>query len=253
VIEKTFFSFLLWGWFALAAVTLPVLLFVTAPYGRHRRSGWGPTVGDKWGWVMMEAPASLGLLGCFVVADVPYTGTMISFLFMWQAHYIYRAFIYPLAVRRDKGRMPIAVVALGMCFNVVNTYLNGRYLYHFSGGYADAWLVDPRFLVGTAVFVAGLLVNLQADHVLRELRRPGESGYQIPHGGLFRWVSCPNYLGEIVEWIGWAIATWSIPGAAFALWTIANLAPRARSHHEWYKRRFPNYPDDRKALVPGIW
>jgi 3-oxo-5-alpha-steroid 4-dehydrogenase 1 len=253
VIERTFFSFLLWGWFALAVATLVVLLFVTAPYGRHRRSGWGPAIGDKWGWVIMEAPASLGLVACFLSADVPYSGTMIAFLALWQVHYVYRAFIYPLVVRRDEGQMPVAVVVLGIFFNLVNTYLNGRYLYHFSGGYRDTWLLDPRFLIGTVVFLTGLLSNLQADHTLRELRKPGESGYQIPHGGLFRWVSCPNYLGEIVEWIGWAIATWSISGAAFAVWTIANLAPRARSHHEWYRRRFPNYPDDRKALVPGIW
>jgi 3-oxo-5-alpha-steroid 4-dehydrogenase 1 len=253
VIERTVFTFLLWGWLALAVVTLVVLLFVTAPYGRHRRAGWGPAIGDKWGWVVMEAPASLGLIATFLIADGPYTATMIAFLILWQVHYVYRAFIYPLLVRRDEGEMPVAVVGLGIFFNVVNTYLNGRYLYHFSEGYADAWLLDPRFLIGTVVFLAGLLTNLRADHKLRELRTPGQSGYEIPRGGLFRWVSCPNYLGEIVEWMGWAVATWSIPGAAFAVWTIANLAPRAQSHHEWYQHQFPDYPDHRKALVPGIW
>jgi len=253
VTEKTTFSFLLWGWTFLAMVTLPLLLCVTAPYGRHRRSGWGPGIADRWGWVVMEAPASLGLAVCFLVADVPYTRTMFAFLFMWQAHYVYRAFIYPLAVRRDEGRMPIAVVALGMLFNATNTYLNGRHLYHFSGGYPNSWLLDPRFLIGMGMFLAGFWINQRADHALRDLREPGGSRYQIPHGGLYRWISCPNYFGEIVEWLGWAIATWSVPGVAFAVWTIANLAPRARSHHAWYQRTFSDYPDSRKALVPGIW
>jgi hypothetical protein len=44
-------------------------------------------------------------------------------------------------------------------------------------------------------------------------------------------VSCPNYLGEILEWIGWAIATWSLAGWVFAIWTMANLAPRAFTNH----------------------
>jgi protein-S-isoprenylcysteine O-methyltransferase Ste14 len=70
---------------------------------------------------------------------------------------------------------------------------------------------------------------------------------------LFEWVSCPNYLGEIVAWAGWALATWSPAGLVFAVWTFANLAPRAWSHHRWYRSNFPEYPKERKALVPGVW
>jgi len=85
------------------------------------------------------------------------------------------------------------------------------------------------------------------------LRQPGETGYRIPQGGLYRWISCLNYFGEIIEWAGWAIATWSLPGLAFAVWTFANLAPRARAHHAWYHQHFPEYPRERRALLPGIW
>ncbi|HSM13639.1 MAG TPA: hypothetical protein VLA66_06195 [Thermoanaerobaculia bacterium] len=55
----------------------------------------------------------------------------------------------------------------------------------------------------------------------------------------------------LVVWT--ALATWSLPGLAFALWTVANLAPRARSHHRFYRERFPGYPPERRALVPWIW
>ena len=61
-----------------------------------------------------------------------------------------------------------------------------------------------------------------------------------------------HYLGEIIEWTGWAIATWSPAGLAFALYTFANLAPRAITHHRWYRERFPDYPRDRKALLPFL-
>jgi steroid 5-alpha-reductase/3-oxo-5-alpha-steroid 4-dehydrogenase 1 len=79
------------------------------------------------------------------------------------------------------------------------------------------------------VFVLGFTLNRRADRMLRQLRAPGETGYKIPYGGLFERVSCPNYLGEIIEWSGWALATWSLPGVSFAVWTFANLAPRAAS------------------------
>ena len=42
------------------------------------------------------------------------------------------------------------------------------------------------------------------------------------------------------------------PGLAFALYTFANLAPRALSHHRWYRERFPEYPADRKAILPFL-
>jgi 3-oxo-5-alpha-steroid 4-dehydrogenase 1 len=70
---------------------------------------------------------------------------------------------------------------------------------------------------------------------------------------MYRFISCPNYLGEIMIWTGWAIATWSLAGLSFLVWTMANLIPRARAHHCWYKEQFPDYPPERKALVPGLW
>jgi 3-oxo-5-alpha-steroid 4-dehydrogenase 1 len=100
------------------------------------------------------------------------------------------------------------------------------------GSYPHAWLTDPRFLAGTVLFLAGLLLNISSDRALRALRRR-ESGYRVPRGSAFEWVSCPNYLGEVIEWVGWAMATWSLAGVAFAVYTVANLAPRALTHHRW--------------------
>ena len=150
-------------------------------------------------------------------------------------------------------RMPLVVMSFAFLFNMMNGYLNGRYIFTFSGGYSNEWLGDPRFIAGVVIFLIGFAINRQADRILRSLRRLGESGYQIAHRGLYRWVSCPNYLGEITIWIGWAVATWSLPGLAFALWTAANLMPRARAHHAWYRQHFSDYPPERRALVPGVW
>ena len=36
------------------------------------------------------------------------------------------------------------------------------------------------------------------------------------------------------------------------VWVIANLFPRALSHHKWYKEKFSDYPKNRKAIIPGI-
>ena len=77
-------------------------------------------------------------------------------------------------------------------------------------------------------------------------------GYHLSDTFLHKYVSSPNYFGEIIEWVGWAVLTWSISGAVFLAWTIANLLPRAIANHRWYREKFKDYPKNRKALIPGL-
>lgn len=167
--------------------------------------------------------------------------------------YIHRAFIYPLSLKSSHEKMPLSIALSGILFNIMNASINGFYVFGLSGGYTDQWLADPRFIIGTALFAGGFVIHRYSDYTLGKLRTTGETGYKMPQGGPYRWISCPNYFGEIMIWAGWAVATWSLAGLSFALWTFANLAPRARSHHAWYHEHFPDYPDGRKALIPGTW
>ena len=251
--EVAFFAALIPLSFLLAGVTFVALFFINAPYGRHIRQGWGLLVSKRDGWLVMEAPAAIVFAVLFVMGSAPRSLTAFVLLGMWEAHYLQRAFIYPFHIADGHRMMPILIPSMGFIFNAGNAYINGRYLFFLSGGYPLNWLADPRFITGFGLFIAGYLTNRWADRLLFSLRTSGETGYKIPYGGLFDWVSCPNYLGEIVEWVGWAIATWSLPGLSFAVWTIANLAPRARAHHAWYRASFPDYPKGRKALIPGVW
>ncbi|MGC9467474.1 MAG: DUF1295 domain-containing protein [Anaerolineae bacterium] len=253
MIERTLNLAMVLVGLGVAAGVFALLFFISAPYGRYLRRGWGPLIRNVYGWIVMETPAALVFAACFIAATAPRNAPLIVFFIMWELHYVHRAFIYPLTIRDGHKKMPITVMLLGFGFNVGNAYANGRYLFTLSGGYPESWMYDPRFIAGLTLFVAGYIINRWADGALRALRKPGETGYRIPYGGLFRWISCPNYLGEIIEWFGWALATWSLPGLAFAVWTFANLAPRARSHHAWYHKNFPDYPPERKALIPWIW
>jgi 3-oxo-5-alpha-steroid 4-dehydrogenase 1 len=236
--------------FALALCTVVGLRFVVAPYGRHGRAGWGPTLPARVGWIMMEAPAPL-LFAAFYATGA-HRGQLVPLLLLglWQVHYLQRAFVYPFLMR-GSAPMPVLLVALAIAFNTLNAYVNGRWVGAY-GDYPATWLADPRFVAGVALFLGGYALNLRSDRTLRNLRPPGGTGYRIPYGGGYRWVSSPNYLGEIVEWLGWAVATWSLAGLAFAVYTTANLAPRALANHRWYRERFADYPPERRALVPYV-
>jgi len=245
------FHMIVYSWFGLSAVVFFYLVFISAPYGRHERAGWGPHIRDKPGWVLMEIPAVVvfGLL--FVFGAHTRSAVAIAFLFLWEFHYVYRTFIFS-ALLRGNETLPLVIVGLGFFFNIVNSYINGRYLFTLCPEYPIGWFFDPRFLIGLSIFCAGFTIHSTSDRILRNLRRPGETEFKIPQGGLFRWISCPNYLGEMLEWCGWAIATWSLPGLAFFVWTVANLLPRTLSHHRWYRQTFRDYPNERRAIIPFV-
>ena len=239
-------------WIILAAAVFVALFFITAPYGRHARRVIGPSMNSAMAWLVMEAPAPLMFAACFLTGS-SITIAQVVFLGAWEAHYVHRAFVYPFTMRTDFRPFPLIIVSSGFIFNLINAFLNGSYIVLHAEQYQISWLWDIRFMLGMAFFVLGFVINRQSDMILNRIRRSSGDGYSIPNGGVFKWVSCPNYLGEIIIWIGWALATWSFVTAAFAIWTVANLAPRARAHHRWYHEKFPDYPDERHALVPGLW
>jgi steroid 5-alpha reductase family enzyme len=252
MISESTFEILLWVWGASAVLTFGTLLFVTAPYGRHGRSGWGAMIPAKAGWILMEMPSATLMVVFFFAAQKIESPVLIAFLVLWQIHYINRTFIFPMRMSKSAKPMPLSIVAFAFIFTLINGAFNGIDVF-FLRTYDTSWLTDPRFICGVAVFFLGFAINLRSDAILRNLRKPGETGYKIPTGGMYRFVSCPNYFGEILEWGGWALATWSGAGLVFFIWTFANVAPRGIAHHKWYKENFPEYPKERKAVVPFLF
>ncbi len=250
--EAGVYQALLIVWFVLAGVSALALVFVSAPYGRYFRRGWGPSIPSTVGWIAMETPSALVMAALWAASPRRADPAAAALAALWVAHYLYRSLIFPFLRRGAAHPMPLVIAAMGGAFNLGNAYLNGRWLFAFGPERGAAWLVDPRFLSGLALVATGFAMHVRADRQLARLRAPGETGYRIPRGVLFDRISCPNYLGEVVEWTGWALAAWSWPGLSFAVWTAANLVPRAWMHHRWYRDTFPEYPAARKAILPGL-
>lgn len=236
--------------FALCPLVLLSLLRVTAPYGRHFKPGWGPRLPNRSAWVLMELPALL-VIGVLVTSQpVGRTPGALVPLGFWLFHYAYRTVVFPLLMRPSARTFPVLLVLFAIAFNVLNGYNNSQAVLHNAAAYAP-W-TRAHFWIGACIFLCGFAIHSHSDLLIRNLRRPGETGYAIPRGGMFRWVSSPHYLGEIIQWAGWAVLSWSLAGLAFALFTFCNLAPRALSNQAWYRQRFPDYPAHRKALIPGV-
>ncbi|MCR9141569.1 MAG: hypothetical protein NXI24_04895 [bacterium] len=108
-------------------------------------------------------------------------------------------------------------------------------------------------ILGGLIFLAGQAGNLYHHLLLRNLRRPGESGYVIPRGGLFGAVTAPHYLFEIIAWIGYAVMARNLGLWGITFIIAGYLAGRAKQTREWYLKSVPGYPEERKALIPGVW
>lgn len=251
--DSTLYNVLLIGVFAAVPLTVVPLLWSNAPYGRHAsKDAFGPQLPTRLAWVYMESPSAFAFAYFFVTGVNASQIVPIILFLIWQTHYVHRTLIYPFQMRvREGDSMPLYIASSGFVFNTINAFLNAKWISTY-GEYDVAWLSDPRFILGAAVFAIGYYVNRRSDAILRALRGPGDTGYKIPHGGLYGLVSSPNYFGELLIWSGWAIATWSLAGLSFAAYTAANLVPRAIAHHRWYHSKFEDYPPERRAVIPYI-
>ena len=248
--------------FAMAIIVFIALFFFKAGYGYLSTANWGPKINNKAGWVIMESPAFIFLL--LYVIDYLVSGrdtgnektVLLIMAAFFLVHYFQRAFIFPFLLR-GKGEMPILIMVMGMTFNGLNSYFIGSWLFEFApaGKYTMEWLSSPQFIIGGLVFLTGMLINLDSDHVIRHLRKPGDTKHYIPKKGLYKYVTSANYFGELTEWVGYAILTWSPAGLLFAVWTFANLAPRSKSLTEKYEQEFGDEYRElkKKNLIPIIW
>lgn len=250
--DPLFYGVALIGIFVAAALVAVALCFVSAPYGKHLRQGWGPSVPGRAAWMMMELPAVVCMAALFAGSERTTDPVALAFLGLWQLHYLNRTFVFALRGRGGRRPMPALVMALGFTFNIWNGYLNGAWLFFLGPQRGTIYFSDSRFVLGLLLFLAGMALNQHSDRILLRLRPAGETGYRIPRGGMFRLVSAPNYLGELIEWTGWALATWSLAGLGFALFTAANLVPRAWHNHRWYRSHFDDYPAERRAIIPFL-
>ena len=232
-------------WIIIGLIIFPINLIYKAPYGRHTSKKWGISIDNKLGWIIMELPALLVCPAIYFYFKIDFD---ISFMFicLWIIHYFNRTIIFPFRIKTKGKKMPLAIVLSAFFFNIVNGLINGYFLSNINLHSVSIFLIT-----GFLLFVLGLYINISSDNKLINLRKI-KKGYFVPKGGLFKYISCPNFFGEILEWFGFALMTFNIGSLSFFIWTCCNLIPRALAHHTWYKNKFNGYPKERKAILPFL-
>ncbi|XP_021114255.1 3-oxo-5-alpha-steroid 4-dehydrogenase 1 isoform X2 [Heterocephalus glaber] len=163
-------------------VCFALLLRLSSPYGRYASQWPGPRVPARVAWALQELPAlAWPLLECTCASPQRLDRLPNRVLLaMYLVHYVHRSLIFPFLIRGGKP-MPLVTCVLAFLFCTCNGYLQTRYLSWYAV-YAEDWVTQPCFLAGFALWLTGMLINIQSDHILRNLRKPEETGYKIPRG-----------------------------------------------------------------------
>ena len=250
-LEVIYYNFLIL-WTAIALVVFITLFYKNASYGRFISKNSSFTLPSRVGWVIMESPTVIVIL-IFLILFFKNVGMIEVILsFIWLSHYNHRTFIWPFRAKLKGKEMTAGVILMALLFNLVNITLQCIWIFILSS-YDQNWVFSSVFISGVILFFLGMAINIKSDNILMELRKNKGEGYHVPHGFLYKHVSCPNYFGEIIEWLGWALMTMSPAGLVFFIWTFANLVPRAKSNHEWSLTNIANYPVNRKSVFPFIY
>jgi 3-oxo-5-alpha-steroid 4-dehydrogenase 1 len=238
----------------IALFVFVALYFVKAGYGIFRTPSWGPSISNRTAWILMESPVFLVMLWLWLGSDRRFQPVELTLFLLFQLHYFQRSFVFPFLMT-GKSKMPLSIMLMGVLFNVLNGFMQGEWIFYLSPSeqYSASWFTSPMFIVGTIIFFAGMVINLHSDNVIRHLRKPGDTRHYLPSRGLYRYVTSANYFGEIVEWGGWALLTFSWSGLVFFWWTFANLVPRANAIYGRYRQEFGEAVGSRKRVFPFIY
>ena len=251
------FNFTMIAMLIIGFLCFVALFFVKAGYGKFRSNSWGPSFNNKIAWIIMEVPTLIVMISIIILSkDKAYIFSRIIIVSLFLFHYVQRTLIFPFLIR-GKSKMPFTIVLMGFIFNTINAFLIGTWIFILSPDnmYTYEWLSSPQFIIGTIIFAFGFFVNVSSDSYIRSLRKPGDTNHYFPCKGFYKYVCSANYFGELLEWTGFAIATWALPSLLFVYWTACNLVPRAHAIHKSYKEEFPKEFNEYKPkrIIPFIF
>ena len=209
------------------------LLFIKAYYGKFFNSNSEdsnciqkllrkifPVIPSRISWIIQECPCVFVTIFFLIYYHENLNLKNILVIAPFLIHYIHRTFIFPFVIHSSKNN-PLEIT-----------------------------------------FGLGMYINIHSDYSMikqRNANKDTNNKYIIPRGFMYELISCPNYFGELVEWLGFFVLSNSFSGLVFFVSTFANLFPRAIQYHQWYKNKFKDeFHSDkiltqRKAIVPFLF
>ena len=149
----TLYQYSLYLVLLVAPVVFIILFFVSAPYGKHSRPGWGIMMNNRLAWIIMESPAVFIFLAVFLSYNNDPTNYIL--LFLWELHYLYRTFYFPMKIKSTKKSFPVSIMSSAIFFNIINGFINAYAVTHLSLIVNTSEPTVLQFTVGILLFLTG--------------------------------------------------------------------------------------------------
>ena len=245
--EDTFNYYIQLGFLSSDIFIFITLFFIDAYYGRFFNSfSLLPSIPCHLSWIIQECPCVF--ISLFFILTKFHSISLMNVLVLlpFLLHYIHRSFVFPFKLKTTK-KTPLELTFLAFIFCSFNATMINRSILLYSQ-YEE---ISLQMIVGISIMMIGALINIFHDYYVIGLRKQ-TTAYILPKGYLYEYISCPNYFGEMVEWFGFWVLSGTFSAFVFAVSTVANLFPRAIKTHQWYHKKFNEYPKQRKAVIPFI-
>ncbi|CAK7562301.1 MAG: Very-long-chain enoyl-CoA reductase [Sporothrix epigloea] len=116
-------------------------------------------------------------------------------------------------------------------------------------GFGSTWLD----YVGAALFAFGELANFSVHYHLAHLRSPGGTEKKIPNAFGSSLVTSPNYMFEVLSWVGVILVSRDIAVAIFISVGMIYMRSWSRDKERALRRLFPDkYKKKKYTMIPGL-
>ena len=147
---------------------------------------------------------------------------------------------------------------------VFNVFKNSFFYWTLSGLLCAVSIYNPRSLAaradqplvdlaGLALYLFGEAGNALVHLYLSSLRSTGGTERKIPSGYGFALVTCPNYMYEILSWVGIIIVSRDWTVLVFIAIGGAQMYTWAKGKESAYRKEFADkYKKKRFVILPGL-
>lgn len=221
-------------------------------YSKFARPDARKSVPSRVGMFIVYFPAALAPAAALAFSGVTATGWHWLAMGLVTAHFAKRC-AEVLFLHRYSGRMDLdAVVPICLQYTLQSVTLAWiACVENPLGPPGETFPVALR--VGMVLWGLGTSLNLYHHWLLSRLRKDGAGGYHLPRGGLFGWVACPHYFGELVAWFGFALVFHHITALVFFSTMLLYLMGRSSATLSWYREKLTTTPEGWRRLIPLVY
>ena len=203
--------------------------------------------------VMLAMPYLIELIVGLPHEDYKLNATQKLSFFVIMSHFTKRELETLFVHRFSAATMPWANVLWNSAHYWIPAGLLSALEIYSPWGLAARPVVPMMNYVGLAIYIFGQVANARVHFYLKSLRKHGETERRLPAGYGFGLVTCPNYMWEVIAWLGAILITKSVSIVIYICIGTYYMYTWGVGKEKAYRKQFGDrYKNKRYIMLPGF-